>query len=100
METRWRPPAGTHRPGLTLPELLLALVGLGALGLLLLFRQPSAPPSASSLVPSAPSPLLGPEPTSGNLLINGSFEMGSNSPWQSGTSFGCRSMPGWQISGG
>jgi len=43
---------------------------------------------------------MGPEPTSGNLLINGSFEVSSNRLWQSGTSFGCRSMPGWQISRG
>jgi hypothetical protein len=100
METRRRPPAGTHRPGLTLPELLLALVGLGALGLLLLLHQPSAHPFASLPGSSARSPLLSPEPSAGNLLINGSFEVSSNRLWQSGTSFGCRSMPGWQISGG
>jgi prepilin-type N-terminal cleavage/methylation domain-containing protein len=92
MCTRWSRPAGPMRPGLTLPELLVAILVVGGLGTLLLAHQCPAP---------APLPLAAVmqgsvtvrEEAPVNLLANGSFEASPHS-------FGCRSMPDWRITQG
>jgi prepilin-type N-terminal cleavage/methylation domain-containing protein len=96
MDTRWSRPAGPHPPGLTLPELLVAIVILGGLGLFLhACRSPVTPRAAA-----VQYPLIAPERGSSNLLVNGSFEECSGGSRHAASSFGLESMPGWRVSGG
>jgi hypothetical protein len=85
------------RPGLTLPELLVAILVVGAVGTVLFVRSCPAPPLALTTPATPPVP---PEPAPGNLLVNGSFEIVSNGPSHAWCAFGCRSLPGWQITEG
>jgi prepilin-type N-terminal cleavage/methylation domain-containing protein len=93
MYTRWSRPAGRMRPGLTLPELSVAIAVVGVLGTLVLSHRYPAPPPRLTLATPTPYPPSAPEQPPGNLLVNGSFEARSSA-------FGCRSMPGWRISRG
>jgi prepilin-type N-terminal cleavage/methylation domain-containing protein len=100
MNTRRSRPAGRMRPGLTLPELLAAIVVLGVLGTLLLSRRSPVPLTCPSLAaPDRYTPISS-EQTRGNLLVNGSFEQCSRRRGRAVSSFGLRSMPGWRISRG
>jgi prepilin-type N-terminal cleavage/methylation domain-containing protein len=100
MHTRWNRLIGHARPGLTLPELLAAIVVLGTLGLLFLAHRCSTPPASPPPAASIEVPLIDLPQTSGNLLVNGSFEDDSRRRGRATTSFGRRSLPGWEITRG
>lgn len=90
------------RPGLTLPELLIAIAVLGVLGAMLLARHIAPPPTPSIAIaepvspePEAPVPEPEESPDPTNLLVNGSFE----APDVHGARYVTfhHSIPGWRI---